>query len=145
MLHRQMSQVGLLWSLRVGSRLNSYVRLRKNFINKLCWTTWKYHYSKQLKNKIEMYNIEYNKEINVEVSLGTIMEESLTKIVELPKFISFGHMITIKDLARIKWQLSLCKYFITNIFICIYICLEFRHEVECCNYFDSELFKDIIT
>ena len=64
------------------------------------------------------------------------MEESLTKIVELPKFVYSICMITIIDLDRNKRQFSLCKCFI---FIYIDMCLEFKHEVECCtNYSNND-------
>ena len=37
-----------------------------------------------------------------EMSLDIVMKESLTKVVELPKFISSSSMITIRNLARKK-------------------------------------------
>ena len=57
---------------------------------------------KTIEEEVHAYNTECNKEIDVEVSLDIVMEESLTKIVELPKSLSSSRMITIKDLARKK-------------------------------------------
>lgn len=51
---------------------------------------------------------------------------------------SSSRMINIKDLARNRWQLSLCKCFISNIFIYINMCFELRHEGECY----TKLFKN---
>jgi hypothetical protein len=57
---------------------------------------------KTIEEEVQAYNTKCNEEIDVEVSLDTVMEESLTKIVELPKFISSSRMIIIKGLARKK-------------------------------------------
>ena len=57
---------------------------------------------KTIEEEVQVYNTKCNEEIDVEVSLDTVMEESLTKIVELPKFLFSSRMTTIKDLARKK-------------------------------------------
>lgn len=72
---------------------------------------------KTIEKKVQTYNTQCNEERYVEVSLDTAIEESLTKIVELSKFNSSNHMITIKYVTTNKCQLLLC--------------LKFRHEVEC--------------
>ena len=41
---------------------------------------------KTIEEEVHAYNTKCNEEIDVEVSLDTVIEESLTKIVELPKF-----------------------------------------------------------
>ena len=55
-----------------------------------------------IEEEVQTYNTKCNKNIDVKVSSDIVMEESLTKVVELPKFISSSRMITIKDLARKK-------------------------------------------
>ena len=57
---------------------------------------------KTIEEEVQAYNIECNEEIDIEVSLDTVMEESLTKVVELPKSISSNNIITIRNLARKK-------------------------------------------
>ena len=57
---------------------------------------------KTIEREVHAYNTKYNEEIDVEVSLDTVMEESLTKVVELSKFILSSHMIIIKNLAKKK-------------------------------------------
>ena len=60
------------------------------------------------------------------------MEERLTKVAKLPKSISSSSMSTIRNLARKKWQFWLCKCIISQFIICINMCSEFTHEIECC-------------
>ena len=57
---------------------------------------------KTIEEDVQVYNIDGNEDIDVEVSLDTVMEESLTKVVELPKSIFLSSMITIRNLARKK-------------------------------------------
>ena len=74
---------------------------------------------KTIEEDVQVYNIDGNEDIDVEVSLDTVMEESLTKVVELPKSIFLSSMITIRNLARKKWQFWLCMCIISQFFICI--------------------------
>jgi hypothetical protein len=57
---------------------------------------------KTLEDEVQTYNTQCNEERDVEVSLYIAIEESLTKIVELPKFISSNRMIIIKYLTTKK-------------------------------------------
>ena len=57
---------------------------------------------KTIEEEVQAYNTECNEEIDVEVSLDIVMEESLTKVVELLKCISSSNMSTIRNLARKK-------------------------------------------
>ena len=64
------------------------------------------------------------------------MVGSLAKVVELPKLISSNHMSIIKYLAR-KVDNFHCVSVLFQTFPFPYIYPEFRHEVECCNFFNS--------
>ena len=50
----------------------------------------------------EACNTVYNEDIDVEVSLETVMEKNLTKVVELSKTINTNRIVLIRELARRK-------------------------------------------
>ena len=52
--------------------------------------------------EVEAYNTECNEDIDVEVSLETVMEENLTRVVELSKTVNSNKMVSIRELARRK-------------------------------------------
>ena len=52
--------------------------------------------------EVEAYDTECNEDIDVEVSLETVMEENLTRVVELSKTINSNKMVSIRELARRK-------------------------------------------
>ena len=57
---------------------------------------------KTIREEVQTYNTQFDGDINIEMSLDTIMKENLTNVVELQRSISSSHMITIKDLAKKK-------------------------------------------
>ena len=44
---------------------------------------------KTIEEEVQVYNTKCNEEIDVEMSLDIVMEESLTNVVELPKSLFF--------------------------------------------------------
>ena len=52
--------------------------------------------------EVEVCDTECNEDIDVEVSLETVMEENLTRVVELSKTINSNRMVSIRELARRK-------------------------------------------